>query len=728
MAKPWKQQQKEKHKTKEQAKAEQQAQQARQVQVKVTVADKHPWPAAHETYSGNGDYRFLNPYNFVRYLPDPAIDPANPAVMLLGRCTPPPHDRYVGLSGTIRCQLEVITPLFISDSQAVRVTKYQDAAGNTQEHLRYRFFQIDNQDMIPAPTLRGAIRSLFEAATNSCFAVFDAERILEFRADPSYGNKLKKNGGLVTKLAQPASDGQIRLCHVGTVGFYYKPADKKQNAIGLNEYHWKTGDYVAARARQRDKGGWQVLEIAKNKEALSPCRPDNDGKLRQKHVEGWLYITGKGEDTNKKNETFILDPDKHGDQGTVAFDHTIQAEYDRIRQSQFEQNELPAPLHSPMLSENEFVWVDISEEGKKRKVNRLSRVQVPRLPHLSAIGELLPDHLHPCKEYDALCPACRVFGWVKDAHQTGARNWEREERTAYAGRVRFSHATLVAGKDEGCFDEEMPLAILSSPKPTTAPFYLAQGVPNDEKFRVPEGDREISYRPGYKLRGRKFYYHHGNLLNRQEFERTDQKKDLQNRSVRNVRRPGNVFEFTIQFENLSTVELGALIWTLKLGKNEGCHLRLGYGKPLGLGSVMLDLTELTTIDWATRYASFSQSAAASGENNHRDNKLLIDCMADFDRAMTQAYGKSMFNLAHMQDLYAILQEPNPQWPPRIHYPRPPRPKHKPDPEGKNFEWFVGNKSGGKGKGEKKGPFHALSEPSRPGNGLPLIDKNGNEFA
>src|SRR5260370_37987602 len=37
-------------------------------------------------------YRFLNPYNFVRYLPEGQLT-GDPTVRLLGRCEPPPHDR-----------------------------------------------------------------------------------------------------------------------------------------------------------------------------------------------------------------------------------------------------------------------------------------------------------------------------------------------------------------------------------------------------------------------------------------------------------------------------------------------------------------------------------------------------------------------------------------------------------------------------------------------------------
>jgi CRISPR-associated protein (TIGR03986 family) len=669
----------------------------------------HPWPAPRITYNGQGDYRFVNPYNFVRYLPAPTLDPAKPLSLLAGRCPPPPHDRYVGLSGTIRCQLEVVTPLFVADSEDVRVTLYRDAAGQLREHLHYRFFQIDGQEMIPATSLRGAIRSLFEAITNSCFSVFEGERRLDYR-DVDKAKEMVP--AIVTKIPQTPEDvGEVALCKSARIPAYHR--DETKNRI--TPENWSCGEkgYTVVSGGRAPK----VKEWVVKDRAIYANHPDGV-------TEGWVKITGQTIDGKVNEQFFFYDKDE-GKAPKKPFTWRQMEDYNEILHDQLtdQTRQFKTQVQHNQLTSGDLVYVRLNDD--KSAVTDISPVKVPRLRFEDGLKEFIPEHLHPCKEYDALCPACRVFGWVKNAHQPGARNWDLKERTAYAGRVRFSHATLVADKDAGCSDGEIPLAILSSPKPTTSLFYLYKGDPNTAEFEVPEGDREIQYRQGYKLRGRKFYYHHGKLLNRQEFERADQRQDLQNRSVRNVRRPGNVFEFTIRFENLSLVELGALIWTLKLGENEGCHLRLGYAKPLGFGSVLVNVGSLTTMDWSSRYQSLSSAqplSALAGSGR----KLMEDAMAAFDQAMKQAYGQSVSDLPHMNELHAILQEPGEQWPPRIHYPRPPRPEqhHQPDPEGKNFEWFVGNKSGGPGRGEKRGPFHALPQVAQTESGLPLLDKNG----
>lgn len=713
MAKPWKREQQAKRKAKAEDKGAQQAKQRPdQIQPPATT---HPWPVALPPYNGKGDYRFVNPYNFVRYLPAPKSDPTTPAAQLAWRCPPPPHDRYVGLSGTIRCELEVVTPLFVADSEDVRISLYRDETGNLREHLSYRFFQVDGEDTIPATSLRGAIRSLFEAITNSCFAVFDGELRLDYRRVEVAQDMAP---AIVTKIPQaPDESGEVALCKSARIPAYHR--DETQNRITLE--NWSCGEkgYTVVSRGKAPK----VKELMVKDRAIYASHPDGV-------TEGWVKLTGQTID-GKVNEQFFFYEQGEAKAPKKPFTWQQMQDYNEILHDQLtdQTRQFKTKVQHTQLTVGDLVYVRLSED--KSTVLNISTVKVPRLRYEDTLKTFIPEHLHPCKEYNALCPACRVFGWVKDAHQPGARNWDREARTAYAGRIRFSHATLVDGKDAGCYTEELPLAILSSPKPTTSLFYLYKGDPNKGAFEVPEGDREIQYTSGYKLRGRKFYHHHGKLLNRQEFERADHRQDLQNRTVLGVRRPGNVFAFTIRYENLSKVELGALLWTLKLGENENCHLRLGYGKPLGFGSVMLHLVELTTLNWATRYqsASLTQQPDNTQEDSAKSRKLQEDCLAAFDQAMKAVYGQSMFDLPHMQDLYAILQEPDPKWPPRIHYPRPPRPQHNhaPDPEGKNFEWFVGNKSGGKGKGTKQGPFHALPSAGQMGNGLPLLDRNGNAY-
>lgn len=225
----------------------------------------------------------------------------------------------------------------------------------------------------------------------------------------------------------------------------------------------------------------------------------------------------------------------------------------------------------------------------------------------------------------------------------------------------------------------------------------------------------IGYDGPNELRGRKFYRHHGNALNRLEYERASRRCDHQNRSVRGVRAPGNVFQFTIDFHNLAPVELGALLWTLRLGE-EGCFFRLGYAKPLGFGSVKLSVDRVELLDLSVRYGNLTASGWRNATPYERS-----DWQARFATAMERCYGNPLQKLPNIADLIALLSDPERGQPLPIHYPRT---DIYPDPEGKNFEWFVANKVKSK-KVANAGPNLTLEVPGKE-EGMILLEKTSEQ--
>ncbi|MBO9317318.1 MAG: TIGR03986 family CRISPR-associated RAMP protein, partial [Chloroflexus sp.] len=216
--------------------------------------------------------------------------------------------------------------------------------------------------------------------------------------------------------------------------------------------------------------------------------------------------------------------------------------------------------------------------------------------------------------------------------------------------------------------------------------------------------------------GRKFYRHHGKALNRLEYERAGRRQDHQNRTVRGVRASGNIFEFTIDFHNLAPVELGALLWTLNLSDNEQCFFRLGYAKPLGFGSVRLSVIQVELLDLDARYRSLQTSGWRPATPLERSRWL-----ERFETAMQHCYGKPLYELPNIVDLIKLLRGPEKGQPQHIHYPRT---NLQPDPEGKNFEWFVANKAKST-KVDQAGPNLTLEMPDVE-KGLILLEKEKKE--
>jgi hypothetical protein len=143
--------------------------------------------------------------------------------------------------------------------------------------------------------------------------------------------------------------------------------------------------------------------------------------------------------------------------------------------------------------------------------------------------------------------------------------------------------------------------------------------------------------------------------------------------VQGVIEPTSTFTFTLNFENLAELELGALLWALEL--EEGMHHRLGYAKPLGFGSVRLKVKSLETMDWAQRWTAL---ASDTGWRPAFDHKTRL--VEEFKAKMREIYPAD-FERARAE-LANILGNPPGNLP--VHYPRKERNPH---PEGKNFEWF-----------------------------------------
>ncbi|MFZ1597719.1 MAG: TIGR03986 family CRISPR-associated RAMP protein, partial [Anaerolineae bacterium] len=661
--------------------------------VKPLEVSKASGLASRRPTESRDQYRFLNPYNFVCYLPEPSIPPGDSDAQLLGRCPPPPHDRYIGLTGRITCTLETVTPLFIADSHDVRVTKVLLASGREVEHKSYRFFQYGGKDAIPATSLRGMIRSVFEAVTNSPLSVFDGDNRLEYRIDPAEARHFKP--GIVRSLPKDGQPGVIALCEEAKAGAYY--IDSRRNVL---DDSWHCGDEAYADVKRDDKGVMRVTMIVHGGTSQAAI-----GGMER----GWVKVTGPTIDT-KRNESFFYFKGDPAKARSVSFDVERENDFNAVLHAQLHERseDFRSQVQNDRLTPGDLVYVEL-EPGNNRQVRNIALARVARLRYRNAIGDLLPDHLKPSEYYDQLDIASRVFGWVK-----ARQDEDRNARVAYAGRVRFGHATLTEDGDKGTYKDEIPLAILGEPKPTTTLFYLQKkdGTWTEAERKQPGAASTIGYDGPNQLRGRKFYRHHGAALNRLEYERAGNHKDHQNRSVRGVRAPGNVFEFSIAFHNLAPVELGALLWALKLG-DESCFHRLGYAKPLGFGSIRLKVQTVETIDMGHRYENLAENARRKLEPAQFDPWI-----GRYEKAMARCYGQPLRQLDNIRDLFSLLRDPDSTLPRHIHYPRI---ETRPDPEGKNFEWFVANKAKST-HADKAGQNLTLDRPGEESRGLPLLTK------
>ncbi len=656
--------------------------------------------------------RFLNPYNFVRPLSRPDPEPVEPELRLLWRCPPPPHDRYTGLSGRITCRMTAVSPVFVSDSDGIQPGE--------NDHKTYRFFQVEGERIIPASSLRGAVRSVYEAVTNSTWSIFE-DQTLHFREDPNVARGLipggvffdaKEQEWCVRLMTGTSSTGRNDYpdgpLYAAWVPRYTHPNSERPpvDLIGLE--HGSLCFALISKEDYRDRRGrvrftyWEVKKLG--------LENDRDEMERVAEQSGWkiapgiLCITGKN--INRKHDERFFFETRADIRSIPDFEIARYNEAIRSMRQYHKERETPREelsryhtnpeveelltLDNPLIRSADHlfpVYVKLTERGE---VQYLAPVSIPRVLERRSFFQIMGDagfgHVLPSTDFYQLSPADRLFGWV---HQD-ADALDDDRPVAYRGRVRFSHADISDMPESPPLNGD--LSILSAPKPTTTRFYV--DLPGHIAPNVSLSDETLRYsNPGVRLRGRKVYRHHSGFDEAEAFMPPRAQNSNQNRSIVGAHPVGTEYTFTVEFENLQPVELGALLWALELFFDgfQGYH-RIGYGKPLGFGSVAIQVTELALIDLGTRYTELSTLGKVEEDGLVvAPDELIVSLKTRFMRAFFQLYGptqpdaQNFWELDNISDFCALVEDSEQL---SVHYPRP-HPQR--DPAGKNYEWFMSNK-------------------------------------
>jgi CRISPR-associated protein (TIGR03986 family) len=335
------------------------------------------------------------------------------------------------------------------------------------------------------------------------------------------------------------------------------------------------------------------------------------------------------------------------------------------------------------------------------EVDHLFPVMISRQLYEVSPDHLLSESLKPASDMDELSPADRVFGWVGQSVKG---------KSAYRGQIRIGAIDCASDKAAAIqdFSEGVPLQILGQPKPQQGRFYVAE-TPNGEAQTEARNNEHAGYNKTRGLRGRKVYPHHNlpegywdnpnqqrerPLLDKyfQEFRRPNgaDQYDKQNRSVSGWVKPETVFKFDIHFINLSQVELGALLWLLNLPEQH--FHRFGGGKPLGFGSVRLQLVSANS-DIRSGHELSKHRYASIQEDLITPEALTTEkWIKAFQDEVTTAYGRAFQDVSFIKAWLQAASGFDDHKP--IHYPRTrssgmtghPRP----NPEGESFKWFVQN--------------------------------------
>jgi len=159
----------------------------------------------------------------------------------------------------------------------------------------------------------------------------------------------------------------------------------------------------------------------------------------------------------------------------------------------------------------------------------------------------ITDDFRPCSDINNLCITCRMFGMLSS-------------QTVFKGKINFEEATI-----QGEYQElDITLPFLATPKPHHGAFYIVNE----------------------RIAGRKFYYHSTQIITAQS-----------NASHSSAIKPlatGATFIFNVDFENLTDEEYKLLLYSLVL--EEDMRHKIGMGKPVGLGSVKISITQIRLLN------------------------------------------------------------------------------------------------------------------------------------
>ena len=223
----------------------------------------------------------------------------------------------------------------------------------------------------------------------------------------------------------------------------------------------------------------------------------------------------------------------------------------------------------------------------------------------SRYRDQIPPERLPCKNKQQLCPASQVFG---------ALDWQ--------GLIEFSDANC---EKTGFATGFMPS--LYRPRPDQRQAYFdARG----------------------NIAGRKFYYHTIRAID---------KGQNQGITVQQAAKE-YTFKTQIQFKNLTPAELGTLLIVLGQDPKYPIALKVGGGKPIGMGTMTVEVTAARVLqnqgDFVDRYSSY----------NPPESEIMNSAqLQQFMQKNIVVAHSSLVQATQLQQLAEVLKYPTDREPP-----------------------------------------------------------------
>lgn len=475
-------------------------------------------------------------------------------------------------TGVFVCRIYPKTPLLIPDvskKEEIVDRKEKNTKNKEIKHFSYPFFRLEDDPVIPGSSIRGPLRSVYEALTDSCYSTTRSGQYITARTKSPFlpGLLIKENGKWelhsATRYLLPMKDYGARPFDNGNIfdyskiinnyggDVYFKGVKHTENIRGRNVTQHRVLDTSEVKKPGYEKGYYYIGEYINRKKYESIFKEkrieSSDCEIIEKCFEQLKEIQKKYMD-EKINQKFVSsrepgNKDHHGG-------------YKQVDLKKFEEaNDAVLPI-----------WYKKNTNKDKKVEYYFSLANIGRFRYETSMDEILgkqDDGRMPCHDVKKLCKTCSLFGMVGDEEGFG------------------SHIRITDAIFEGTISEKKNpynLTELRTPHPSYLPFYADV---NDYSLGYDAAECNI--------KGRKFYRHFipdYEALRSLDIKKIDSKMEGIGEGS---------FKFKVYFENLTQEQLDELATLLCLGDNNkdgNLCFKLGHGKPLGFGSAKIVIESL----------------------------------------------------------------------------------------------------------------------------------------
>jgi CRISPR-associated protein (TIGR03986 family) len=544
----------------------------------------------------------IAPYNFVE-LPDQIVSAELEANGKLRDNNCYYTDRR---TGRIECILTNHSPLYIRCG----LTKEQfESSSDLEVKDLPDFYYIDpssKNPVLPGSSLRGMLRNLVEIISFSKISQVSDYQKLFFRAIAT----LPKEDSLAQTYREYINPNIVKAGYLKRDGNNWKihPAQEIKVNNALTSFAWvketdlSSTDFpdfkkfndpeylpqqvpISFEQIVKPKGRFIAVNVT-----IPQRYPKNQGKLV---TSGNMKETADPDSQSIRTYHCVVFAPKSNPKTTYMIDPDAISYY--LNALTDFQKEPPFTEKLGMLQEDYPVfYCQPKPDDMVTLFGHSPNFRIPYYPNSDNKAATVVDFIPPELQDNSIIDIAEaIFGFVRRDQQPEGKEQNR------ASRISVSDAICLSSTSDIFMTKDFIVPkVLASPKPTTYQHYLVQP---EETYAQKSKLKHYASQPIEEtvIRGHKLYWHKGSNLDIKH-PHPKEVKDTQTTKIKPIK-SGVKFKFTIHFQNLSNVELGALIWILNIARDDKYRLSLGMGKPLGMGAVKID-SNLYLSKRRTRYS------------------------------------------------------------------------------------------------------------------------------